>query len=236
MRRIGNLILIGTSHIAKQSVKNVKEIIEYEQPDIIALELDPMRFYALTHKSKQRRLPSPFRVGFKGMLFSMFGAWAEKKLGDYVGVSPGTEMVTAGKLAKKLKKKIAFIDQNIEVTLRRLSQELTWKEKWRFAVDMIKGVFSKGEQVQIDLTKVPDTQVIDKLLKQVRQRYPNIYKVLIEERNTIMAMRLKQLIAKHPDFKIIAVVGAGHLEEIANIVEDVEDEPITYSYSFKTGL
>lgn len=231
MRRIGNLILIGTSHIAKQSVDSVKEIIEYEQPDIVAVELDPMRFYALTHKTKQRKIPNPFRVGFKGMLFSMFGAWAEHKLGDYVGVSPGTEMVTAGKLAKKMKKKLAFIDQNIEVTLKRLSQELTWKEKWRFVLDIIKSVFSKGEQVKMDLTKVPDDEIIEQLLKHVRQRYPNIHKVLVEERNMIMSMRLKQLMTKHPDFRIIAVVGAGHLEEIAELVDD---EPITYSYSFKT--
>ena len=40
-----NLIIIGTSHIAKQSLKEVNDMFENENPDIIALELDRKRIY-----------------------------------------------------------------------------------------------------------------------------------------------------------------------------------------------
>ena len=78
----------------------------------------------------------------------MLGAWAEKKLGEAVGVSPGSEMLHAIKLAKKHQLRIAFIDQDIEITLRRLSAELTWREKWNFLVDLCKGIFSGKKQMK----------------------------------------------------------------------------------------
>ena len=40
-----NLIIIGTSHIAKQSLEEVQRTIEKEKPEIIALELDKKRLY-----------------------------------------------------------------------------------------------------------------------------------------------------------------------------------------------
>ena len=48
-----NLIIIGTSHIAKQSLKEVKKAIEEEKPDIIAIELDRKRLMALASKKKE---------------------------------------------------------------------------------------------------------------------------------------------------------------------------------------
>ena len=121
-----NLIIIGTSHIAKQSMKVVTSTVEKEKPEILAIELDRKRFYALTHDIKRKlKLSDIRRIGFKGFLFNVIGAWIENKLGKMVGVKPGAEMLTAINLAKKHKIKIAVIDQDIEITLRRISKELT---------------------------------------------------------------------------------------------------------------
>ena len=68
----------------------------------------------------------------------MIGAGAGKKLGKMVGVAPGSEMKKAVRLAKKNKIKLALIDQDIEITLKRFSKSLTWCEKWNFSVDVIK--------------------------------------------------------------------------------------------------
>ena len=47
MKSFGNLIILGTSHIAIESVNKVKQLIEEETPEIIALELDILRFKKL---------------------------------------------------------------------------------------------------------------------------------------------------------------------------------------------
>lgn len=230
-----NLIMIGTSHIARQSLKEVEESINKENPDIIALELDKKRFYSLLHKPESKvNIYSIRKIGIKGFIFSLIGAWAEKKLGEIVGVAPGSEMKKAIVLAKNSNKKIALIDQNIEVTLRRFSKALTWREKWYFLVDIAKAVFLRKKEIPFDLTKVPGKMIIKKLINKVKKRYPNVYKVLIEERNKVMAQNILSLMKKNENKKILAIVGAGHEEGILALIKK---PPIKYSSALaKTNI
>jgi len=228
-----NLYLIGSSHISKQSINEIKEAFSNLDPDIIAVELDSVRASALLSKKQGSiRLSDIKHIGLKGYVFAVIGSWASKKLGKIVGVSPGSEMKTALTLAKKEKKQIAFIDQRIDITLKRFSKSLSWKEKWHFVIDLIKPIFirKKDPLLNFDLSKVPEQELIKKMIDKVKCRYPNIYKVLIEERNYFMARKLKKLIATKK--KILAIVGAGHLEGILAILK--ENEGITYSFTVTT--
>ena len=228
--KYGDLTIIGTSHIAKQSLDEVERAINVEKPDIIALELDRRRLYSLFKKPGRIRIYDIKKIGIKGFVFSLIGAWAGKKLGKMVGVMPGSEMKKAVKLAKKNKIKIALIDQDIEITLRKFSKSLTWKEKWNFFADVVKAVFSKKKTIEFDLTKVPSKKVIKKLVGQVKKRFPNVYNVLIDERNHIMAENLRKIMEMHPDKKILAIVGAGHEDDILNLIKSP-----SISYSFSVG-
>ncbi len=226
-----NLAIIGTSHIAKQSLEEVEAAITKKNPDIIALELDKKRFYSMMHKPKGKiNFYSIKKIGIKGFVFSLIGAWAEKKLGELVGVPPGSEMKKAIILAKKNKKKIALIDQDIEITLKKFSKAITWKEKWYFFVDIVKAVIFRKKEIDFDLTKVPSKKIIKKLIGKVKKRYPNIYKVLIEERNQIMAKNLKKIMENNQDKKILAIIGAGHEDEIIKLIKGSN-----ISYSFSIG-
>jgi len=228
--KYNNLTIIGTSHIAKQSLDEVEEAIENGKPDIIALELDRRRLYSLFNKPGRIRIYDIKRVGVKGFIFSLIGAWAEKKLGKMVGVMPGSEMKKAVRLAKKNKIRIALIDQDIEITLKRFSKSLTWKEKWNFIADITKAIFVRKKVIEFDLTKVPDKKTIKKLVGKVKKRYPNIYNVLIEERDHVMAENLRKIMEKYPEKKILAIIGAGHEEDIIKLIK----KP-SISYSFSIG-
>ena len=232
-----NLTIIGTSHIAKQSLEEVEDTIKKEKPDILAIELDRKRFYALTHEVKRKlRFKDIRRIGIKGYLFNLIGAWIEKKLGKMVGVEPGSEMILAIKLAKKNNIKLALIDQDIEITLARISKTFTWREKFNLVIDLIKGVLFKKSELkklgikELDLTKVPSKTLIRKLIKKVKIRYPNFYKVLVEERNQVMAHNLRNIMAREPEKKILAIMGAGHEEELMDLIKAPE---ITYAFSIK---
>lgn len=218
--KYNNLTIIGTSHIAKQSLDEVEKAIEEEKPGIIALELDEKRLYALMSSKKEKiSFYNIFKVGFKGFLFSLIGAWAEKKLGEYVGVMPGSEMKSAVRLARKSKAKIALIDQDIEVTLKRLSKSLTWREKWNFIADVFKAIVLRKKEVEFDLRTVPSKKLINKLMDKVKKRYPNIYNVLVKERNDVMAKKLIRLMKSKEGERILAIVGAGHEEEIVKLIK-----------------
>ncbi|MEK6868864.1 MAG: TraB/GumN family protein, partial [Nanoarchaeota archaeon] len=198
------------------------------KPDIVALELDKRRLYSLFRKPGKIRIYDIKRIGIKGFIFSLIGAWAEKKLGNMVGVAPGSEMKKAIRLARKNGIKIALIDQDIEITLKRFSKSLTWKEKWNFLADIIKSVFTRKGVIEFDLTKVPSKKVIKKLIEQVKKRYPNVYKVLIEERNEVMANNLHKIMSDYPDKRILAIIGAGHEDDILILIKK---PGINYSFT-----
>jgi pheromone shutdown protein TraB len=103
--------------------------------------------------------------------------------------------------------------------LKRFSQELSWKEKWNFFVDILKGLVFRKTDIGFDLSTVPTQATISKLIKQVKKRYPNIYKVLITERNEVMASNIAHLFLRYPDKKIVAIVGAGHEKDIMKLVK-----------------
>jgi pheromone shutdown-related protein TraB len=215
-----NLMVIGTSHIAPESIQEVDRVINDEKPGIVALELDPPRLHALLSKKKQKlSLSGIRRIGFKGWLFSVIGAWVENRLGGKVGVSPGSEMLHAYRLASQHSLAVALIDQDIEVTLKRFSKEFSWRERWRLFVDIVRGFVWRKQQVEFSLKKVPSQKVISKLIHEVKKRYPNLYRVLVEERNEHMAKRLAFLMKKHPEKSVLAVVGAGHEQEILVLVK-----------------
>lgn len=228
MKQIQNIILVGTSHIAQQSVEEVSRIINQKKPQIIALELDEERFQALKQKKKKKiSLRQILTIGWKGFLFALLGSYLQKKLGQLVKVSPGEEMRKAIELAKKNKIKIALIDQPLRTTLRRISEELTWKEKGRFILDIGKGFFGKkwGKRLKkkfpqgFDLTKLPSKQLLRELIKEFKQRYPSLYQILVKERNQVLSQNLIKLQKENPKEWIIAIMGAGHEEEVESLIK-----------------
>ena len=212
-----NLTILGTSHIAKQSVNEIKNFIETHKPDVVAVELDLQRAAALMQEQKNKvSIADILQIGLKGYIFVKIGQIVQEKLGKMVGVAPGSDMKTAMNLARKEKLDLAFIDQPIRITLKNFSKKLTWRERFRFLGEMIKGLLFPKKQMRdmglnnFDLSKVPAEEVIEKLVGQMKKKYPSMYKTLISDRNKYMVRALVKLMRKHPDKKILAVVGAGH--------------------------
>ncbi len=219
-----NLVLIGTSHIAIESVNEVKRVIDDLKPSFVALELDKGRFIGLMSKERKRLKFSDIRkFGIKGFMFNLFGAWVEEKLGRVVKVKPGSEMKAAVVSAAKIQAKVVLIDQDISITIQNLVKNITFKEKWRFISDIVKGFLFQKEMVaefgNIDLRKVPSEKVIEKVVKRVEERYPSVFKALIDDRNKIMGKKLINLMKRFPDTKIVAIVGAGHVEGMLSLIK-----------------
>lgn len=223
MESYKNLTLVGTSHIAIESVNAVNDIIKKNNPGIVAIELDKRRFYALMSKEKQKpRLKDMFTLGIRGFILNLVGAWAEQKLGKIVGVSPGADMIAAAKTAKEVGARIALIDQDILITLKRLIKKITLKEHLHFIVDLFKGIVLKKAEITFDLRKVPNERIIKKMVDQVKKRYPSVYEVLIAERNKVMAQNLYMLMHNFNDKPIIGVIGAGHEKSIIGIIKKLD--------------
>lgn len=230
------LILLGTSHVAEQSVQEIISTIDKFQPEIVAVELDKNRLQALLDNQKATRLPlkAIFQIGLWGYLLATVGQYVQQKIGKNIGVIPGSDMLTAVKYAKLKSKKIALIDQNIQLTLKKVSKLFSFKDKINLFVDLFQGVFFKKRAEKkmkkivgnLDLTKVPDKELVIKMIKLLEKRYPGLYKALVEERNHVMSANVKGLMNKFPNKKILVVVGAGHIKGMEKILKKELKEEI----------
>ena len=219
MKNIKNIYILGTSHVAEESVKQIKKYFEEIQPDIVALELDKNRLYGLQHNIKRAKNIDLFKLlGLGGFLFYVFGEFAQQKIGKILKITPGSDMISAFNIANKNHKKIALIDRDIQITLRRFSKYFKFKE----LVRLVFSVFKKTPKTQnIDLKKVPSDELIEIAISELKTNFPSMYMVLVHERDIYMSKKLVALSFLYPEEKILAVVGAGHVEGMSKQIDSL---------------
>ncbi len=219
------IYLIGTSHIAKESLEKVDKNISEKKPDLVAVELDLARLQGLMHKKKGKiRLPL-FQKVIVMLLQKM-----QDTLSKETGILPGQEMLDAVRHAKKAEARVALIDQRIDVTISKLMKAMGLKEKAKLMAYLIMGFLGIGASKMlpaekgIDLNKIPEDEFIEYAMEYMESIFPSIYKVLVSDRNWYMAHNLMKLSSSFDT--IIAVVGAGHVRGIKELLEkeDVEVE------------
>lgn len=216
------IILVPTSHVAKQSLKKVKEVIEKEKPDCVAVELDMNRYSVMKEQEKTSSLEALKTLGF--MTFLLY--WVLKKLqswlGKKLGILPGSEMIQAVDVARKAGIKVALIDRDMRITLLRV-KSISWKEKMKLLLFLFKGLTIdyfllkiRKDGKAIDLNKVPPKELIEQAMEMMKKEFPQLYRVLVKERDEFMASRLKDMSSKFE--KIVAVTGAGHTNGLKKLL------------------
>ncbi len=215
------IILVPTSHVAEESIRKIKEVIEKTKPDCVAVELDHTRYHALKSGNTGSSMKG---LGPATYLIFLLLKKIQSKIGDIVGIVPGSDMLTAVDFAKEKNIPAYFIDKDIGETLAEF-KKLGFGEKLSLIKHSLTASFyvytGKGKGQKIDLTKVPEEDVIEEAMVVFKKTFPRLYKILIEDRNQHMAAQLKGLSAKHKT--IVAVVGAGHRKGLLEILEIKKD-------------
>ncbi|XRO77305.1 TraB family protein [Methanocaldococcus sp. 10A] len=217
-----DIYLIGTAHVSKDSVEEVEKIISSVSPEGIAVELDDKRFFSLISNNDERKvdLKKVLKEGnFIRFFIYLILANSQKKIGESFGIKPGSEMKKAIELASLYGIPIYLIDRDIDITLSRLMDKMSFKEKIKILWELLN---SNEEDLEMndDLLKdmVENPEKFTKLLKEMS---PTIYEVLVDERDRFMAKRLFEL-SKGKN-SIVAVVGAGHVEGIVRYLKQLEN-------------
>ena len=220
-----NIVLIGTAHISQESVEEVKKVIEEYKPDIVAVELCQRRYDSITKKQEWEN--TPINKLLKGgnaylLLAQTFLGSIQRKLGKEYGVEPGSEMVAAIDEAKKHNLKVALIDRDISITLKRAWKKMGLREKFRLTWEFLKAMlgYDEEELKELDLKKLMDQDVISSLMEEFGEIAPSVTTVLIHERDKYIA---KKILDESKKGKVVAVVGAGHLK---GIKEHLEKKPL----------
>ncbi|RMF72749.1 MAG: TraB family protein, partial [Acidobacteria bacterium] len=84
--------LVGTAHVSRESVEEVRRVIESVRPDTVVVELDDQRLEAMTDEERWRRLDifqviRQRKVPF--LLASLALASYQERIGRRLGVRPG---------------------------------------------------------------------------------------------------------------------------------------------------
>jgi pheromone shutdown-related protein TraB len=194
-------------------VTEVNEVIEREKPDIVAVELCKGRYNALKGEEEVKEVNiKDLLSGNKFYYFLMHWllAYVQKKFGKEQGVKPGAEMLSAIEKAEKINARIALIDRDIQITLARFWNKMSFFEKLKLFGSLIGAMFGSGME-DIDMDRMTDEDVVSQLVYELRKIAPTAASVLLDERNAIMA---KNLLDISREGKVVAVVGAGHREGI----------------------
>ena len=197
--------IYGTSHISQESIDLIERAIEEDQPDLVAIELDQLRLNGLMSNKPAQT----------GNIFIKLIQVFQRHLGKKTGVMPGDEMLKAYNKSLENGIDVALIDRDIRITIAKLKQ-VSRKEKVKaFASLILSPIISQ----KIEITRIPDDQLINQMTEQVKQRYPQIYNALIDERDQYMAERLKILSEERTSSKITVFVGAGHKKGIQKYLQ-----------------
>lgn len=194
----------GTSHVSEDSIKLIEEKIEEEKPDIVALELDMIRLKSLLSGRKSRGGPVYLRLIRK----------LQEHIGSKTGVMPGEEMEYAYRKSIQEDITVYLIDQDIRETFRKI-RGIPRKEKVKALGSIVLSFFvSTG----FDIYRIPEQETVDRLAEEMEKRFPNLYRILLEERNHLMADALLHIQEEHPEADIVAFVGAAHRKGIDELI------------------
>ncbi len=224
------IILVGTAHVSQESVEIVKLVIEQEQPDGVCVELDTKRFEAISHPNRWESLDLKEiirRQQLSTLMVNLVLASFQKRLGDKLGVLPGTEMLEAIRMAEKHNVPVILGDRDVRVTMRRAWRNTPFWRKSLLVSSLMLSIFDTTEVSEDEIRNLKKQDVLSEMMKELGKEVPTLKVVLIDERDRYLAKKMVEA----PGKRTVAVVGAGHVAGICQTIEQqqsVDLEELNY--------
>jgi pheromone shutdown protein TraB len=158
---------------------------------------------------------------------------------------PGKEMLIAYKLAKEISAEIFLIDRSIQDISKVLKEEVSVEESTKFQQlidelmydkkivakplsqdelplnEPLKNFNDMEDDEEINLNEVleifKDQESLQTILSVFHSNFPQLYSVLLEDRNVYMAKQILKVIETHKN--IVVVLGYGHVQEVVNFLK-----------------
>ena len=229
------IVIVGTAHVSEKSVQEVVGKIEELRPDIVAVELCLARYRAITGQEEKRQIEiSELLRGDKLylLLVQWFLAYIQRKMGEEMGVKPGSEMLAAIEAAKRVGARVALVDRDIGITIQRFWSAMSLLDKLRLVWSLLPAVFGRGDDEEIDIDSITRDDIVSQMISEFRKISPGAANVLVDERDAFLARNLF-LLSKQG--RVLAVVGAGHREGITRHLEHPERIPAMEKLNEKPG-
>lgn len=215
------IILIGTAHVSHESVDEVKQVIEDENPDRVCIEIDEGRYQSIVDKESWKKLDIHQAIKQKKgflMIASLIMGSFQKKIGADMGIKPGEEMKIAAEVAQEKGIPFSFSDRAIQVTLQRAWAKSNLWNKMKLLASLIASAFSTETVDKSEIEELKNSNALQGMMEELSNYLPSVKEVLIDERDRFLATNIFNTTEK----KVVAVVGAGHGPGIIKWIEMLE--------------
>jgi pheromone shutdown-related protein TraB len=220
-----SLTIIGTAHVSKESVEEVKDAIYTQKPEVVAIELDDGRYKRLMDERdgveehiSVTKIIKEDKVGV--FIASAVLTIIQSKIGAKLEVKPGSEMIAAVDAGCEVDSQIICIDRDINITLQRVMNKMSFFEKVKFIFSTIYSLFDDEEE-DMDIEDLKNQDTLDEVMEYFKETSPSVYEVLVHERDAYLAKSILEIKNDH----IIAVVGAGHKTGITQYLDHPDEIP-----------
>lgn len=214
-------ILVGTSHVDPASVALVKKIIAEERPNVVALEWDKNRYEKAMDADSWKKMDivkiiKDHRLAVLG--FTLVYKWVQNKYAKENDTESGLEFPEGVYSAEAVGAKVELIDRDIQVTFKRFWRMLGFKEKIMFPVHFgsVLDDVSESDTVDEQMELILQSENMDYMFELMKEKFPKVYQVIIEERNEYLASKMATIDAN----KTVVVLGKAHIPGIVEIFSE----------------
>jgi pheromone shutdown-related protein TraB len=207
------IILVGTAHVSRDSVRLVEEVIRAETPESVCVELCASRHQALRQKDRWQDMDIVKVIREKKaflLLSNLLLASFQKRIAKKMDVTPGAEMLKAIETAEAVGAQLCLADRDIRTTLSRAWHAMGVWSKAKLLFQLLVSMGQAEDISEEEIERLKQQDVLEALLSEVGRSMPMLKAILIDERDRYLAAKIRQTTGK----KIVAVVGAGHLPGI----------------------
>jgi pheromone shutdown-related protein TraB len=218
--QLGNkeVIMVGTAHVSKTSIDEVRSTIRETMPDAVAVELCQARYDVMKNPLAWQNMDIFKVVKEKKTSFLMANlvmASFQRRIGEKLGVKPGDEMRAAIEEAEANGIKVVLVDRNVQITLARAWRGLSFMTKMKLLYGALLSIFQVEELEEKDIEKLKEKDVLTSAVEEMARYAPTIKEVLIDERDAYMARKIADISSD----KVVGIIGAGHMKGIMEQIE-----------------
>jgi pheromone shutdown-related protein TraB len=214
------IVLLGTAHVSRESIDEVKLVITEEKPEAVCVELDEGRFASMSQKENWENL-NIMKVIKDGKGFLLIANLVlssfQRRLGNELGVKPGDEMKMAVDTATELGIPFAFCDRQVQITLSRAWGKCGFWSKCKLLASLTTSALTTEKLSEDEIESLKDSNELDSMMAELAKYLPSVKKTLIDERDRFLAAKIWSTAGN----KLVAVVGAGHLKGLAAHLESI---------------
>ena len=216
------IILLGTAHVSQDSIVEVDRVIREERPGRVCVEIDAGRYRSLTEGQNWSKLNISQIIRQRKvflLLSNLVLSSFQRRIGGKLGLKPGQEMLKATEVARELEIPYSFSDREVQITLRRAWSKSSFWNKMKLLATLFGTIFTQEDLSEEEIEKLKKKSAIQDMMEELAKFLPSVKEVLIDERDRYLATN----IFNTKEEKVVAVVGAGHVPGIVDLLQQLEE-------------